>query len=163
MLGEEIEVTERKKVPHISPKSLWDALPVPYPRPCSTFQVGQTAIKAPSNQKVPLSLSCQPEVGRGCTAMLIRLFKVTLEWLSKELGWVSEVFPLNHLHSTSELVLVLDEARAQRPAGSINASANIPTNKSIRHFYWGTATTPGLSAIRHRGKTPLCFQPQEQS
>lgn len=86
MLREEIEVTERKKVPHISPESLRDALPVPYPRPCPTFQVGQTAIKAPSNQKVPLSLSCQPEVGRGCTAMLIHLFKVTLEWLSRELG-----------------------------------------------------------------------------
>lgn len=93
MLREEIEVTERKKVSHISPKSLWDALPVPYPRPCPTFQVGQTAIKDPRNQKVPLSLCCQLEVGRGCTAMLICLFKVTLEWLSRELGWVSEVFP----------------------------------------------------------------------
>lgn len=163
MLVEEIEVTERKKVPHISPKSLWDALPVPYPRPCPTFQVGQTAIKAPSNQKVPLSLSCQPEVGRGCSAMLIRLFKVTLEWLSRELGWVSEIFPLNHPHSTSELVLVVYETWAQSPAVSINASANIPTDKSINHSYWGTATTPGLSEIRHRSKTPLCFQPQEQS
>lgn len=120
MLGEEIEVTERKKVPHISPKSLWDALPVPYPRPCPTLQVGQTAIKAPSNQKVPLSLSCQPEVGRGWAAILICLFKVTLEWLSRELGWVSEVFPLNHPHSTSELVLVVYETQAQSPAVSIS-------------------------------------------
>lgn len=93
MLREEIEVTERKKVPHISPESLRDALPVPYPRPCPTFQVGQTAIKAPSNQKVPLSLSCQPEVGRGCTAMLIRLFKVTLEWLSRDWAECLGSFP----------------------------------------------------------------------
>lgn len=91
------------------------------------------------------------------------LFKVTLEWLSRELGWVSEVFPLNHPHSTSKVVLVVYETRAQSPAVSINASDNIPTNKSINHFYWATATTPGLSAVRCRGKTLLCFQPQAQS
>lgn len=150
-------------MPHIIPESLWDALPVPYPRPCPTFQVGQTAIKAPSNQKVPLSLSCQPEVGRGCAAMLIPLFKVTLEWQSRELGWVSESFPLNHPHSTSELVLMVYKTRAQSPAVSINASANIATNKSINHCYWGATTIPGLAAIRHRGKTLLCFQPHARS
>lgn len=89
--------------------------------------------------------------------MLICLFKVTLEWLSRELGWVSEVFPLSYPHSTSELVLVLYETRAQSLAVSINASANIPTDKSINHFYWGAATTPGLSAIRHRAKNTVVF------